>query len=280
VVHAREGGARNRSRTIAGAMFDFSVFQSAEGWISLLSLSAMEIVLGIDNIVFLSILSGKLPVAQQPKARRLGLLLALVMRLGLLFTISWMMRLTAPLFSVLGNEISGRDLILLVGGLFLVGKSVHEIHDKLEVQHEPSGVPARGASFAAILVQIVLLDIVFSLDSVITAVGMAPSIVVMMLAMIIAVGVMMVFAEPIGAFVERHPTMKILALSFLMLIGVVLVADGMGQHISKGYIYFAMTFALLVEMINLRVRRAAPVQLHNRFENDPDAAKPGSAPRP
>ncbi|MEY2931819.1 MAG: hypothetical protein RL033_2568 [Pseudomonadota bacterium] len=261
-------------------MFDFSVFQSAEGWISLLSLSAMEIVLGIDNIVFLSILSGKLPVEQQPKARRLGLLLALVMRLGLLFTISWMMRLTAPLFSVLGNEISGRDLILLVGGLFLVGKSVHEIHDKLEVQHEPSGVPARGASFAAILVQIVLLDIVFSLDSVITAVGMAPSIVVMMLAMIIAVGVMMVFAEPIGAFVERHPTMKILALSFLMLIGVVLVADGMGQHISKGYIYFAMTFALLVEMINLRVRRAAPVQLHNRFENDPDAAKPGSAPRP
>jgi predicted tellurium resistance membrane protein TerC len=163
--------------------------------------------------------------------------------------------------------------------LFLVAKSVHEIHDKLEVQHEPSGVPARGASFAAILVQIVLLDIVFSLDSVITAVGMAPSIVVMMLAMIIAVGVMMVFAAPIGAFVERHPTMKILALSFLMLIGVVLVADGMGQHISKGYIYFAMTFALLVEMINLRVRRAAPVQLHNRFENDPDAAKPGSTPR-
>jgi predicted tellurium resistance membrane protein TerC len=258
-------------------MFDFSVFQSAEGWISLLSLSAMEIVLGIDNIVFLSILSGKLPVEQQPKARRLGLMLALVMRLGLLFTISWMMRLTAPLFSVLGNEISGRDLILLVGGLFLVGKSVHEIHDKLEVQHEPSGVPARGASFAVILAQIVLLDIVFSLDSVITAVGMAPSIVVMMLAMIIAMGVMLVFAAPIGNFVERHPTMKILALSFLMLIGVVLVADGMGQHISKGYIYFAMTFALLVEMVNMRMRRAAPVQLHSRFENDPDGAKPGAS---
>jgi predicted tellurium resistance membrane protein TerC len=202
-----------------------------------------------------------------------GLLLALIMRLGLLFTISWMMRLTEPLFSVLDNEISGRDLILLVGGLFLVGKSVHEIHDKLEVQHEQANVPARGASFAAILVQIVLLDIVFSLDSVITAVGMAPSIVVMMLAMLIAVAVMMVFAAPIGAFVERHPTMKILALSFLMLIGVVLVADGLGQHISKGYIYFAMTFALLVEMINMRVRRTAPVQLHNRFENDPDAPK-------
>jgi predicted tellurium resistance membrane protein TerC len=258
-------------------MFDFSVFQSAEGWISLLSLSAMEIVLGIDNIVFLSILSGKLPVEQQPKARRLGLILALVMRLGLLFTISWMMRLTAPLFSVLGNEISGRDLILLVGGLFLVGKSVHEIHDKLEVQHEPSGVPARGASFAVILAQIVLLDIVFSLDSVITAVGMAPSIVVMMLAMIIAMGVMLVFAAPIGNFVERHPTMKILALSFLMLIGVVLIADGMGQHISKGYIYFAMTFALLVEMVNMRMRRAAPVQLHSRFENDSDGAKPGAS---
>jgi predicted tellurium resistance membrane protein TerC len=258
-------------------MFDFSVFQSAEGWISLLSLSLMEIVLGIDNIIFLSILSAKLPAEQQPKARRVGLLLALVMRLGLLLTISWMMRLTAPLFSVLGNEISGRDLILLVGGLFLVGKSVHEIHDKLEVQHEQSGAPVRGASFAAILVQIVLLDIVFSLDSVITAVGMAPSIVVMMLAMFIAVGVMMVFAAPIGTFVERHPTMKILALSFLMLIGVVLVADGMGQHISKGYIYFAMTFALLVEMINMRVRRAAPVQLHNRFENDPDAQKPTGA---
>ena len=254
-------------------MFDFSVFQSAEGWISLLSLSLMEIVLGIDNIIFLSILSAKLPAEQQPRARRVGLLLALIMRLGLLFTISWMMRLTAPLFSVLDNEISGRDLILLVGGLFLLGKSVHEIHDKLEVRHEQSDLPARGASFAAILVQIVLLDIVFSLDSVITAVGMAPSIVVMMLAMLIAVGVMMIFAAPIGAFVERHPTMKILALSFLLLIGVVLVADGLGQHISKGYIYFAMAFALLVEMINMRVRRPAPVQLHHRFENDPDAPK-------
>jgi predicted tellurium resistance membrane protein TerC len=258
---------------MAGAMFDFSVFQSAEGWISLLSLSLMEIVLGIDNIIFLSILSAKLPAEQQPRARRVGLLLALIMRLGLLFTISWMMRLTQPLFSVLGNEISGRDLILLIGGLFLLGKSVHEIHDKLEAQHEQTGEPARGASFAAILVQIVLLDIVFSLDSVITAVGMAPSIVVMMLAMLIAVAVMMVFAAPIGAFVERHPTMKILALSFLLLIGVVLVADGLGQHISKGYIYFAMAFALLVEMINMRVRRPAPVQLHNRFENDPDAPK-------
>ena len=250
-------------------MFDFGVLLTAEGWISLTTLTAMEIVLGIDNIIFISILSGKLPPAEQPKARRLGLLLALVMRLGLLFTISWMMQLTAPLFAVLGQDISGRDLILIVGGTFLVGKSVHEIHDKLEVQHEQQGgaTTARGASFLAILIQILLLDIVFSLDSVITAVGMAPSLVVMVLAMIIAVGVMLIFAGPIGSFVERHPTMKILALSFLMLIGVVLVADGMGQHISKGYIYFAMAFALLVETINLRVRRTQPVHLHSRFED-------------
>jgi predicted tellurium resistance membrane protein TerC len=186
-----------------------------------------------------------------------------------------MMRLTAPLFSVLGNEISGRDLILLGGGLFLVGKSVHEIHDKLEVTHEASGLAGRGASFLSVLIQILLLDVVFSLDSVITAVGMAPSIVVMMLAMVIAVGVMLVFAEPIGNFVERHPTMKILALSFLLLIGVVLIADGLGQHISKGYIYFAMAFALLVEVINMRVRRSAPVQLHSRFE----AEGPGEPPK-
>jgi predicted tellurium resistance membrane protein TerC len=251
-------------------MFDFSVFGTPEGWISLLSLSLMEIVLGIDNIIFISILSGKLPAAEQPKARTLGLALALVMRLGLLFTISWMMRLTQPLFAVLGHEVSGRDLILLVGGLFLVGKAVYEIHDKLEVDHhELPGVVAntRRASFAGILVQILLLDIVFSLDSVITAVGMAPSILIMMIAMVLAVAVMLVFAGPIGNFVERHPTMKILALSFLLLIGVVLIADGMGQHISKGYIYFAMAFALLVEMINLRVRRkTAPLKLHGPFE--------------
>jgi predicted tellurium resistance membrane protein TerC len=258
-------------------MFDFGVLTTPEGWVSLLSLSAMEIVLGIDNIVFLSILSAKLPVEQQPKARRLGLVLALGMRLGLLFTISWMMRLTAPLFSVLSNEISGRDLILLGGGLFLVGKSVHEIHDKLEVTHEASGLPGRGASFLSVLIQILLLDVVFSLDSVITAVGMAPSIVVMMLAMVIAVGVMLVFAAPIGNFVERHPTMKILALSFLLLIGVVLIADGLGQHISKGYIYFAMAFALLVEVINMRVRRSAPVHLHSRFEAEGSGEPPKAA---
>jgi predicted tellurium resistance membrane protein TerC len=251
-------------------MFDFNVFGTPEGWISLLSLSLMEIVLGIDNIIFISILSGKLPAAEQPKARSVGLALALVMRLGLLFTISWMMRLTKPLFSVLGHEVSGRDLILLIGGLFLVGKAVYEIHDKLEVDHHElpgAGANTRRVSFSGILIQILLLDIVFSLDSVITAVGMAPSILIMMIAMVLAVGVMLVFAGPIGNFVERHPTMKILALSFLLLIGVVLIADGMGQHISKGYIYFAMAFALLVEVINLRVRRkSAPLKLHGPFE--------------
>ena len=261
-------------------MFDFSVFGTAEGWISLLSLSAMEIVLGIDNIIFISILAGKLPAAEQPRARSLGLMLALIMRLALLLAISWMMRLTAPLFTALGQEISGRDLILLIGGLFLVAKATYEIHDKLEVEHEEKGgVARRGASFGVILIQILLLDIVFSLDSVITAVGMAPSIVIMMLAMVIAVGVMLIFAGPIGSFVEKHPTMKILALSFLLLIGVVLVADGMGQHISKGYIYFAMAFALLVEVINLRVRRAhsAPVKLHSQFEDQQRERQEGKA---
>ena len=255
-------------------MFDFAVFATAEGWISLLSLCAMEIVLGIDNIVFISILTGKLPEADRPRARSLGLGLALLMRLGLLFTISWMMRLTTPLFSVFGHGVSGRDLILLVGGLFLVGKAVYEIHDKLEVHHEEAGKVVQHASLKTILTQIILLDIVFSLDSVITAVGMAPALIIMVIAMIVAVGVMLAFAGPISNFVERHPTMKILALSFLLLIGVVLVADGMGQHISKGYIYFAMAFSVVVELINLRVRRAqyAPLPLHNRFEGERGAA--------
>jgi predicted tellurium resistance membrane protein TerC len=256
-------------------MFDFSVFGTVEGWISLLSLSAMEIVLGIDNIIFISILAGKLPKNEQPRARSLGLTLALFMRLGLLLTISWIMRLTEPLFTVLQRGVSGRDLILLIGGLFLVGKATYEIHDKLEVEHEVkgSGARGRGASFAAILIQILLLDIVFSLDSVITAVGMAPSIIIMMVAMVVAVAVMLVFAAPIGNFVEKHPTMKILALSFLLLIGVVLIADGLGQHISKGYIYFAMAFALAVEMVNMRMRRAQskPVKLHNAYEEDRDS---------
>jgi predicted tellurium resistance membrane protein TerC len=240
-----------------------------EIYVSLLTLTAMEVVLGIDNVIFITILAGKLPSEQQGKARQLGLALALVSRLGLLFAISWVMGLTAPLFEVLGKSFSGRDLILLGGGLFLVAKATHEIHDKLETSHgvEIQGGRA-GAAFGLILAQIVALDIVFSLDSVITAVGMADHIFVMVIAMVVAVGVMLIFAGRIGDFVHRHPTMKILALSFLLLIGVMLVAEGMGQHIGKGYIYFAMAFSLGVELINMRVRKAAPVELHSRFEHD------------
>ena len=249
-----------------------------EIYVSLLTLTAMEIVLGIDNVVFISILVGKLPAEQQPGARRLGLGLALVMRLALLFAISWVMGLTEPLFTIV-RTFSGRDLILLGGGLFLVAKATHEIYDKLEVAHEERARAGGGARYGAILLQIVALDIVFSLDSVITAVGMAQQIAVMVVAMVAAVGVMLVFAGRIGDFVNRHPSMKVLALSFLLLIGVMLVADGMGQHIGKGYIYFAMAFSLLVELLNMRMRkRLAPVALHHRFEDEEaaaGAAKPG-----
>jgi predicted tellurium resistance membrane protein TerC len=245
---------------------------SAETWISLATLAAMEIVLGIDNIVFLSILAGRLPREQQPAARRLGLVFALATRLLLLFAITWVMRLTKELFTLLGHGWSGRDLILLVGGLFLIAKATMEIHDKLEVKHGPELDRALGrpASFWFVIAQIGVLDIVFSLDSVITAVGMARHLAVMVAAMVIAVGVMLVFAGAIGDFVERHPTMKMLALSFLLLIGVMLVAESYGKHVEKGYIYFAMAFSFGVELLNLRVRRAqaAPVALHHRFEAD------------
>ncbi len=254
---------------------------SPETWISLATLAAMEIVLGIDNIVFLSIMAGRLPREEQPAARRLGLGFALATRLLLLFTITWLMGLRRELFTLLGHGWSGRDLILLAGGLFLIGKATREIHDKLEVRHEEDlgGEGARRSSFWATIVQIGVLDIVFSLDSVITAVGMARHLAVMVAAMVSAVGVMLLFAGAIGDFVERHPTMKMLALSFLLLIGVVLVADGFGKHIEKGYIYFAMAFSFLVEMLNMRVRRAqrSPVALHHRFESEPpgrDASEP------
>jgi predicted tellurium resistance membrane protein TerC len=261
-------------------MFDVSALATFEGWISLLSLSAMEIVLGIDNIVFISILTSKLPDAQQARGRSLGLMLALVTRLGLLFAISAIMGLTEPLFSLPlgGKDISGRDLILLVGGMFLVAKAVYELHDKLEGTEHTEGAPRGRAAFGTVLLQIALLDIVFSLDSVITAVGMAPAVSIMMIAMVVAVVAMLVFAGPISHFVERHPTMKVLALSFLLLIGVLLVAEGLGQHISKGYVYFAMAFALGVELVNLRVRPNAspPIALHNRYQ-DPDGSAPGDA---
>lgn len=241
-----------------------------ETWIALATLSAMEIVLGIDNVVFLTILAGRLPPAEQPRARRVGLAFALVTRLGLLFAISWVMGLTRELFTTLGHGVSGRDLILLGGGLFLIGKATFEIHDKLEVEHEAEGAPRQGkGAFWAVIAQIAVLDLVFSLDSVITAVGMAQHLSVMVVAMILAVGVMLVFADAIGNFVERHPTVKMLALSFLILIGVMLVAEGFGKHIEKGYVYFAMAFSLAVELLNMRVRKARrPVVLHHRFEED------------
>jgi predicted tellurium resistance membrane protein TerC len=251
-------------------------FTTVQGWVSLLTLAAMEVVLGIDNIVFLTILAGRLPPEQQARARRLGLIFALATRVALLFAITWVMGLTKELFSVFGFGFSGRDLILLGGGLFLIAKSTHEIHDKLEVEHEDKlGAVKERASFAAVVAQIGVLDIVFSLDSVITAVGMAKHLEIMIAAVVIAIGVMLLFAESVGNFVNRHPTMKMLALAFLLLIGVMLVAEGMGQHVPKGYIYFAMAFSLAVELLNMRARKSAekPVALHHRFEHTPGAER-------
>jgi predicted tellurium resistance membrane protein TerC len=238
---------------------------SPEAWIAFGTLLALEIVLGIDNVVFISILAGKLPANQQAKARYLGLALAMVTRIILLFSISWMVRLTAPLFTVFGVEISGRDLILIGGGLFLIGKSTHEIHQKLE--GERGQVSARVApTFNGVIVQILLLDVVFSLDSVITAVGMVNQIGIMVAAVMVAVIVMIGFAGAIGRFVERHPTVKMLALSFLLLIGMTLMAEGFDQHISKGYIYSAMAFSVFVEVLNLRAKKAAePVKFHESY---------------
>lgn len=242
-----------------------------QGWVALLTLTALEIVLGIDNIVFISILAGKLPVARRAKARTLGLGLAMLTRILLLLSLTWIMRLTAPLFVVLSQEISGRDLILVLGGLFLIGKSTFEIHDKLEGLAREREVRAR-ASFVGTIIQIGLLDIVFSLDSVITAIGMANQVTIMIAAVCLAVIFMMFASGPIGGFVERHPTVKMLALSFLLLIGVSLVAEGLDQHISKGYIYFAMAFSVFVEMLNLRVRRheASPVRLRGPRMDEKD----------
>ena len=241
-------------------------FLTADGLIALATLAALEIVLGVDNVVFIAILTGRLPVRQRESARRLGLTLALGIRIGLLFTISWMMGLTRPLLAVLGHAFTGRDLILIGGGLFLVGKATWEIYDKLEVEHVERAGAGR-AQFVAVLAQILLLDIVFSLDSVITAVGMANRLEVMVAAMVIAMLVMLASMGAVAGFVERHPSVKILALSFLLLIGAVLVADGMGKHVSKAYIYVAMAFSLFVELLNLRYRkRRQPVKLRRRYE--------------
>jgi predicted tellurium resistance membrane protein TerC len=232
-------------------------------WIGFATLTMLEVVLGIDNVVFISILSEKLPAHQRDRARVVGLALAMLTRILLLFTLSWIIRLSEPLFNVMGQEISGRDLVLLLGGLFLIAKSTHEIHSSLEGPHGTRSA-AVAPSFASILIQILLLDIVFSLDSVITAVGMVDQIGVMVAAVIVAVLFMMVFSRPISDFVARHPTIKMLALSFLLMIGVMLVAEGLDQHIPKGYIYFAMAFSVSVEMLNLRARKVQtpPVRLH------------------
>ena len=242
---------------------------TADNVVALLTLTALEVVLGVDNVIFISILAGKLPPADQDRARRVGLLAAMVMRILLLFSLAWIVRLTEPIVTILGRGISGRDLILLGGGLFLIAKATMEIHEKLEgVEGERSARVA--PSFGAVIVQIMLLDIVFSLDSVITAVGMADSIAVMVIAVVLAVGIMMLSAAGVSAFVQRHPTVKVLALSFLMLIGLSLVGEGMGHHIPKGYIYFAMGFSVFVEMINLRVRGGGqPVDLHEPYTADP-----------
>ena len=239
--------------------------------IALLTLTALEIVLGIDNIVFISILVGKLPAEQQDRARIIGLSLAMVMRIALLFTISWIIGLTAPIFNIAGMDISGRDIILLAGGLFLIGKATFEIHDRLEgEEHGAGGAAAGTATLASVLAQIVALDIVFSLDSVITAVGMAEDLWVMVAAVVIAVGVMLISSGMISRFVNEHPTVKMLALSFLLLIGTSLVAEGLEFHIPKGYIYFAMAFSVFVELLNLRVRgrgrgKAEPVHLRDPY---------------
>jgi predicted tellurium resistance membrane protein TerC len=242
---------------------------TSTGLLALVTLTFLEIVLGVDNVIFISILSSKLPRGTPAKARRTGLLAAMVMRIALLVSIAWIIRLTAPLFSLFGRDISGRDLILIGGGLFLLAKATLEIHDRLEGE-QGHGSARVAPSFAAVIAQIMLLDIVFSLDSVITAVGMADDLAVMVTAVVLAVGVMMLSAEPISAFVSRHPTIKVLALSFLLLIGISLIGDGLGMHVPKGYIYFAMGFSVFVEMINLRLRAPAapPVQLHTPYEAD------------
>jgi predicted tellurium resistance membrane protein TerC len=237
---------------------------TAENLIALCTLSALEIVLGIDNIVFIAILTQRLPANRQSLARRLGLLAAMVMRIGLLIAIGWVMGLTTVLFHAFERGISGRDLILLIGGLFLVGKATWEIHDKLEGDEVTRGAGV-AVSFAGVIVQVMLLDIVFSLDSVITAVGMAKELWVMIAAVVIAVGVMLAFADAISHFIEDHPTMKILALSFLILIGVMLILEGVGTHVEKGYVYFAMAFSLSVEMVNIRIRKSKPMQLRQTY---------------
>lgn len=249
-----------------------------QAWVAFATLTALELVLGIDNIIFISILVDKLPKAKQELARRLGLFMAMFMRIGLLLVLSWIIGLVEPLFTVFKQEISGRDLILISGGLFLIWKSTGEIHQSMEGEegHASSAVKA---TFAAVIVQIMIVDMIFSLDSIITAVGMVDSLAVMIAAVIASVGLMMLFAPAIGRFVSTHPTIKMLALSFLVVVGVVLIAEGLDHHVPKGYVYFAMAFSVAVEMLNIRMRRKSsmPVQLRPAYSADDD--KPADSPR-
>jgi predicted tellurium resistance membrane protein TerC len=248
-----------------------------QAWVAFLTLLALEIVLGIDNIIFISILAGKLPAEQQTRARYIGLGLALVIRIILLFSLTWVIGLIAPLFTVLNQEISGRDLILILGGLFLLGKSTFEIHDSLEGEEGHASARVKG-TFISIIIQIIILDAVFSLDSVITAVGMVDQVGIMIAAVVVAIGFMMLFAAPLGRFVARHPTIKMLALSFLLLIGLTLIVEGFEVHIPKGYVYFAMGFSVFVEFLNLRLRRKSdPVNLHERYAPDSGGRTAGDA---
>lgn len=241
-----------------------------QSWIAFLTLVALEIVLGIDNIIFISILSGKLPSEQQPRARFIGLGLALIIRVLLLFSLSWVIGLTAPLFTVLRQAISGRDLILLSGGLFLLGKATFEIHENLEGEEGHASRRVK-ASFVSVIIQIIILDAVFSLDSVITAIGMVEEVGIMISAVVVAIAFMMVFAAPVSAFVARHPTIKMLALSFLLLIGLTLIVEAFDIHVPKGYIYFAMGFSVFVEFLNMRLRKkSSPVTLHERYAPEPE----------
>lgn len=248
------------------------LFSDPQAWIALFTLFLLQIVLGIDNVIFIAILAGKLPHDQQARARKLGLGLAVISRVLLLLSLAWLVRLTAPLFTVMGQEISGRDLILIAGGLFLIAKATHEMHQRLEGDegHSSSGVKA---TFNSVLIQILLLDVVFSLDSIVTAVGMVENVTLMIIAVVLATFVMIWFSGPLAAFVNRHPTVKVLALSFLLLIGLSLIAEGLDRHIPKGMIYFAMGFSVFVEMINLRVRpKQTPVHLHEPYANASEAS--------
>lgn len=242
-----------------------------QGWIAFITLLALEVVLGIDNVIFISILTGKLPAAQQRKGRLVGLGLAMFLRIALLFSLAWVIRLTTPLFAVLNHEFSGRDLILIIGGLFLLAKSTHEIHQKLEGEEGQASARVK-PSFSSVIIQVLLLDLVFSLDSVITAVGMVNDISLMISAVVVAVLFMMVFAAPVSNFVERHPTFKMLALSFLLLIGFTLIAQGWGLHIPKGYVYVAMAFSVFVEVLNMKLRKPGvePVKFHEAYVRQPE----------